>query len=247
MRNPVKVSLGLGRHSVGMLVGLWERSEAVDAVLFADTGDELPETYAFAPILDEWLARVGYPPTTVVRNVSPIAGDASLSAECHRKSVLPSPAYGGKSCSLKWKVEPQRKWVAAWPLAREAWARGGEVMNLIGYDDSPKERLRASRGQAKWPAGHHNRYPLQEWGWLLEDCLSAILRAGLPIPPKSACWHCPNAKKPEIIRLAQEHPDLARQCLVLEARAKARGLRTVAGLGRRFAWSDYLDSEGIAL
>ena len=33
----------------------------------------------------------------------------------------------------------------------------------------------------------------------------------------------------------------------LEARAEARGLRTVAGLGRRFAWSDYLASEWIAL
>ena len=113
VRDPVKVALGLGRHSVGMLVGLRERGEPVDAILFADIGDEWPETYAYIPILSAYLAAVGYPPITVVRNASPIAGDASLSAECHRKSVLPSPAYGGKSCSLKWKVEPQRRWVAS--------------------------------------------------------------------------------------------------------------------------------------
>lgn len=246
-RNPVKISLGLGRHSVGMLVGLWEREEPVDAILFADTGDEWPETYAYRPYLDAWLAEVGYPPITVVRNASPIAGDASLSAECLRKSVLPSPAYGGKSCSLKWKVEPQRKWVAAWPLARAAWARGGEVMNLVGYDNSPKERLRAARGHLKWPTGHHNRYPLQEWGWLLEDCIAAIVRAGLRVPPKSACVMCPNAKKPEIVQLARAYPDLARRCITMESRAHARGLRTVAGLGRRFSWTDYLAAEAPSL
>lgn len=242
-RDPVKVALGLGRHSVGMLVGLRDRGEPVDAILFADTGDEWPETYAYIPILAAWLASVGYPPITVVRNPSPIAGDRSLSAECHRKSVLPSPAYGGKSCSLKWKVEPQRRWIASWPMAREAWARGGVVMNLIGYDDSPRERQRAARGRLKWPPGHHNRYPLQEWGWTLPDCLAAIRRAGLPVPVKSACWMCPNAKKPEIRSLAAMHPHLARRAMGLEARATARGLRTVAGLGRRFSWTAYLAAE----
>lgn len=37
-RDPVTVSIGLGRNSVGLLVGLWERGEAVDAILFALSG-----------------------------------------------------------------------------------------------------------------------------------------------------------------------------------------------------------------
>ena len=244
-RDPVKVSLGLGRNSVAMLVGLHERGEPVDAVLFADTGSERPETYAYLPMLDRWLAAVGYPTITVVRNRSPIAGDASLFDECHRKSVLPSPAYGGRSCSLKWKVEPQRRWVAAWLLAREAWARGGEVVNLVGFDAGPADLRRAARGRDRWPVGHRNRYPLQEWGWTLPDCVDAILRAGLPIPVKSACFMCPSARKPEILDLARAHPQLARGCLELEARARARGLTTVVGLGRRFGWTEFLGSQGL--
>lgn len=47
------------------------------------------------------------PPLTIVKRSSPIAGDLSLHVECLRKGVLPSLAYGGSSCSLKWKVEPQ--------------------------------------------------------------------------------------------------------------------------------------------
>lgn len=239
-RDPVKVSLGLGRNSVGLLVGLHERSEPIDAIVFADTGDERRPTYAYLPLLQTWLARVGYPPVTVVKNRSPRAGDASLSAECLRKSVLPSLAYGKHSCSLKWKVEPQRLWTRAWPLARQAWARGGKVINLIGYDAGHRDLRRASRGREEWPPGQLNRYPLIEWGWTLDDCVAAILRAGLPIPVKSACVMCPASKKDEIAELVATEPDRAAMCVEMEARARRRGLRSTVGLGRTFGWTEFL-------
>lgn len=238
---PVKVSCGLGVNSIAMLVGLKNRGERVDAIVFADTGSERPETYAYIPVLRAWLKRVGFPDLTIVKNASPIAGDASLYDECHRKSVLPSPAYGGKSCSLKWKVEPQRKWTNAWQPARESWQRGGFVWNLIGYDNGRNEHKRAANGRLVWPKGHWNRYPLQEWGWDRAACIAAIEAEGLPVPIKSACFMCPNCKKPEITALGQEHPDLAAKAIELETRAHAKGLRTVQGLGRRWAWKDHLD------
>lgn len=233
---PVKVSCGVGVDSVAMLVGLKDRKERVDAILTADTASERPEFYDYIPILRAWLERVGLPELTIVKNASPIAGDFSLYEECHRKSVLPSPAYGGKSCSLKWKVEPQRKWVNAWPLARESWARGGYIWNLIGFDAGARELKRTERGKTVWPKGHWNRYPLQEWGWDRAKCVEVIKAEGLPVPIKSACFMCPAAKKHEIVDLAKSHPDLAAKAIELETRAKARGLTTVKGLGRRFSW-----------
>ena len=243
---PVKVSCGIGVNSIAMLVGLKNRGERVDAVVFADTGSEHPETYAYIPILRAWLKKVGFPDLTIVKNASPIAGDASLYDECHRKSVLPSPAYGGKSCSLKWKVEPQRKWVNRWAPALEVWARGGYVWNLIGYDNGPNEIKRAQRGQLVWPKGHWNRYPLQEWDWDRAACVRAIEAEGLPVPRKSACFMCPNAKKFEVLALWAENPALAARCVELEDRAHARGLTTVKGLGRRYAWKDLAPAEPAA-
>jgi len=42
------VSFGGGTNSTAMLVGMWERGERPDAILFADTGGEKPHTYQHA-------------------------------------------------------------------------------------------------------------------------------------------------------------------------------------------------------
>ena len=39
-----------------------------------------------------------------------------------------------------------------------------------------------------------------DWGWDLERCKQEIADAGLPIPPKSACFFCPNQKPEEVKR-----------------------------------------------
>src|SRR4051812_38794674 len=68
MNNPLVVAYGMGVDSTAMLVGLWKNGERPDAILFADTGDEKPETYAYLPIVNEWLESVGFPRVTVVKN-----------------------------------------------------------------------------------------------------------------------------------------------------------------------------------
>ena len=67
-----------------------------------------------------------------------------------------------------------------------------------------------------------------------------LRRAGLPVPPKSACFFCPASKKPEILELRVRHPDLLDRALAIE-RAAAPGLTSVRGLGRSFAWAGFLD------
>ena len=108
--DPIVVAYGAGVDSTAMLIGLRDRHVPVALILFADTGSEKPETYAYLPIIQDWLAQSGMPPVTVLKRNSPRAGDTSLHGECIRKRVLPSLAYGGHSCSLKWKVDPQ--WAA---------------------------------------------------------------------------------------------------------------------------------------
>jgi hypothetical protein len=47
-------------------------------------------------------------------------------------------------------------------------------------------------------------YPLMEWGWDLERCIQAIDDAGMPVPPKSACFFCPNQQPEEVCDLTPE-------------------------------------------
>ncbi len=240
---PVVVAYGAGVDSTALLIGLRQRKVPVDVILFADTGSEKVETIAYLPIIGAWLEQNGMPPVRRVKRSSPRAGDTSLHGECLRKSVLPSLAYGGHSCSLKWKVDPQWAFTRdyfRWDRRLQRWPHGPTITKLIGYDAGPGDARRIANAVGKWPPGHLYRYPLKDWGWTREHCEAVILAEGLPLPMKSACFMCPASKKDEVNWLASNHPDLASLSVEMERRAHRRGLTTTRGLGRRWSWSEYL-------
>lgn len=237
-RNPLVVAYGMGVDSTAMLVGLWQRGERPDLILFADTGDEKPETYAYLEVINGWLDRVGFPRVTVVKNPRPKSNDRSLSESCVRNRVLPALAYGQHQCSIVWKIDPQRKFVKNWQPARDAWAQGLTVTQCVGYDAGPRDSVRRFKAEGKAADGYANRFPLIEWGWDRDRCKLEIAAAGLPIPAKSSCFHCPASKREEIVELRERHPDLYARALDMERLAHERGLKTIKGLGRTFSWSN---------
>lgn len=230
------VAYGAGTNSTAILAGLHERGERPDAIVFADTVGERPEIYAHIEAMQGILAAIGFPRIDVVKGASPrMVLDGSLEAECIRLETLPSKAFGFSSCSMKWKLDPQRKYFRAFAEAHGVPLES--VMVLIGFDaDEPS---RVERGMAaKNPT--LQRYPLYEWGWGREECVEAIGRQSWPQPGKSACFYCPSSKKPEILELRRTHPDLMARALAMESRALAGGGVSAAGLGRKFSWGTWL-------
>lgn len=229
---PLVVSYGLGVDSTAMLIGLARRGIRPDLILFADTGGEKEETYAYRQIIDAWLLVRGFPTVTVVRN---IVGDFknwppyhTLEENCLTNGTLPSLAFGFKSCSLKWKVAPQDRYLKTWQPALACWAAGGKVRKAIGFDAGPCDiRRRNHAGDPNDPRFDY-WYPLQEWRWDRERCARVIANAGLPVPPKSSCFFCPAMKPAEVRALP---PDKLRRIVIMEARAKPR-LETIEGLWR---------------
>lgn len=245
-RSPLVVAYGMGVDSTAMLVGLQQRGERPDLILFADTGDEKPETYAYLPVINAWLRKVGFPEVTVVKNARPLSGDKSLSDSLLRLGTLPALAYGQHQCSLVWKLDPQAKFVKTWAPALEAWAAGLEVVTCIGYDAGPRDSCRQYKAEGKAREGYRNRFPLIEWGWDRQECERQIAAAGLPVPVKSACFHCPASKEHEIVWLHRTHPTIYAKALAIEAgaqpkiearRAEGKKVSTV-GLGRSRKWAD---------
>lgn len=249
-RQPLVVSYGVGVDSTAMLIAMHRRGIRPDLILFADTGAEKPETYAYLPIIGAWLKKVGFPPITIVRYQPTRAPYDTLEGKCLANETLPSLAFGKHSCSLVFKVEPQDRYIAGWMPAAEAWASGVRVRKAIGYDNGAQDcrrRDKADRAvEKKAEAGHIDAqryeywYPLQEWEIDRVECLLLIANAGLPCPPKSACFFCPASKKSEVIWLRDTHPDLFKRAIAIEtgARDGKHGLDTVKGLGRTFAWAE---------
>ena len=226
---PIMVSYGAGTNSTAMLIEMVRRGEHVDVITFADTGGERQETYDYLLMFSAWLVERGYP--EIIRVVK--GGKAeTLEENCLRMNMLPSVAYGFKSCSLKFKVEPQEKFANNWEPAKQAWAAGEKVIKCIGYDAGEPQRAKFDEDKKyKW------RYPLIEWGMGRDECIEAIRAAGLPLPGKSACFFCPNSKPREILDLPEE---LKLRAIALEENAE---LTSISGLGRRWRWADLIRSD----
>jgi hypothetical protein len=164
------------------------------------------------------------------------AAYSTLEGQCLHTATLPSLAYGGHSCALKYKRDPQDRYVRGWQPAVDCWARGGKVVKALGYDAGPADGRRARFSDDEeylyW-------YPLRLWGLDREGCERSIAAAGLPLPVKSSCFFCPAMKRHEIVWLREHHPDLMERALAIERRALP-GLTSVRGLGRSFSWAEYL-------
>lgn len=230
---PLVVAFGGGVNSAAMLIGMQERGIRPDLVMFSDTGGEKPETYAFIETASQWLQAHGLPEIITVRASQKT--DPTLEANCLRIGCLPSIAYGFKSCSQRWKMEPQEKFLNSWGPARESWAAGGKVRQAVGIDAGEPQRVRESPNEKKLEVW----YPLVEWGWARKQCVDAIKRSSLPVPPKSACFFCPSSKKSEVLWLKKNHPALFDRAVAME-HASVGYNDAVKGLGRHWSW------EGIA-
>lgn len=239
---PLVCAFGGGINSTAGMVLLWKLGVRPDATLFADTAGEKPETYEHVAVVSAWCESVGFPPiVTVRRDVIPEKQKHeekydTLETECRVKRCLPSIAYFHRSCSQKWKHAPQDKWLNNWLPAKEWRAKGGKVLRAIFYDADELERAKVDSD-----AACQNWYPLLDYDWGRDECVAAIELAGLPVPPKSSCFYCPEMTPAEIFDLHKRHPALLDRALAMEANARLTGIK---GLGKHeYSWRDLVDGK----
>lgn len=232
-KQPFVVAYGMGVDSTAKLIGLKRLGIRPDLILFADTGGEKDETYAYLPVMNQYLRLWGFPLVTVVRYVPKDFKNwppyYTLEQNCLTNGTLPSLAFGFKSCSLKWKAAPQHEFMKGWEPAQRIWAEGRRVLKSIGYDAGPKDIRRRNHAGSENDPLYEFWYPLIEWGWDRERCIDEIKREGLPVPQKSSCFFCPAMKPAEVRALPA---DRLQRIVILEARAAPR-LVAIDGLWRK--------------
>lgn len=235
---PLVISYGAGVNSTALLVGLQERGIIPDLILFADTGAEEPHTYNHVKIVSAWCVDHGMPPITTVYPTNKHGEVITLVGDCQKRGALPGLAYGFKSCTERFKIRPQRKYIKSTEMAQKAWADGSYVLNAIGLDYGEDTRTRLTFSD---DMKYEYWYPFDEWRWDRKKCVDVICKAGLPQPGKSACYICPSTRVIEILRLAVDYPEKLGIALDIERNAD---LLTVKGLGRNFAWADlFVDGD----
>jgi hypothetical protein len=258
---PIIVNYGGGVDSTAMLIIMVMLGIVPDLILFADVGDEKPETYAYIEFFNEWLLSVGFPGITRVAYRPVKAKYTTLEGNVLANQTLPSISFRMKGCSLKWKAGVMDSYLLGvsrgpnkcegWAPALEALASGVKPVKLIGYDFGPIDSCRA----INMTEDDHFRYlyPLRDLKLKREDCIATIKRAGLPVPVKSACFYCASSKPYEIYWMASAHPDLLKRSLTIEdtARNGKHGLRGVNGLWgqdnkhRTGSWRKWCEEQGL--
>jgi 3'-phosphoadenosine 5'-phosphosulfate sulfotransferase (PAPS reductase)/FAD synthetase len=174
-----------------------EHSLPLDEVIFADTGAELPETYAYI--------REHIRPFLKQHNIPYVEVQAkeTLMERCIRSRAIPDKRY--RWSTRDYKIRPINKHL------REHLVPNEQVVVYLGIAYDEPTRVKPSR--EKWIRRY---YPLIDHGMNREDCEKYIEAHQWPIPPKSGCYFCPFQRLSQWRNLLEKHPDLYEKAIMIE-------------------------------
>ena len=112
--------------------------------------------------------------------------------------------------------------------------------SFIGYDAGEERRLLNALPHDLQDKKYQKEYPLMEWGWSRKDC---IQRSGMPAFPCRASLPASSAQH-EAWEFGHctPLPGLLRRALAIEDAAMPN-LTSVRGLGRNWAWRDFICAD----
>lgn len=169
-----------------------------DAIIAADTGREMPTTWAY---LDAHVRPLLFP------HVVHVAPHTLATVDTHAHNgdlLLPAFTATGKLqtyCSTEWKRRVVERY------ARRTLGITGPLVHWIGFSLEERKRVKGDADR---------RYPLLDLMLTRADCERIILDAGLPLPSKSRCWMCLHQTNAEW-REVRDNPALWAQAVALDA------------------------------
>ena len=197
------LSMGAGVQTTAMLL-MWR--DKYDYVIFADPGDEMPETYWY---ISEYLKPyAGEKWITVKRE------GKSLYDDCYDKKEVPFIQH--RQCTRQFKIDPINKM-----LKQLGATKQNPAIVDIGISSDEASLLASSKFEKPY---ERKNYPLATNHISREKCKEIIKEHGWPIPNKSGCYYCGFQSRHELRKLQRTHPDLYRKAMELEKNA-GRSLR----------------------
>ena len=172
-----------------------------DVAIFADTGTEPPNVYAWLETLKSLLSYevltvdAGNLAETSTRvRISKKTGNAYLShnVPSYAKNFDLTKGLNRRQCTDKHKIRPLLK-------AINKLRKRGPAEVWIGISTDEASRMKDSKVK-----GITHKWPLIDMNLSRIDCLSWMKDQGFPVPPRSACVFCPFHSDSEWVRLKTE-------------------------------------------
>ncbi len=220
----VKVfSFGGGVQSVAALVLAGEGEYDCSRFIFCDVGEdsENPGTIEYMrDVAMPYAASHGISLETVQKILRTGQQETVLGRLESSKRSIPIPvrmsntgAPGRRSCTVDFKVKLVERWVK-----RQGATPASPWTVALGISTDEIERARTDTGIAC----ELREYPLLDRHMSRADCVDRITAAGLPVPPKSACWFCPMRSKKGWAEMSYRDPETFERVAKLEEMLQAR-------------------------
>ena len=212
-------SFGAGVQSTAALVLAAQGRIDYQTFLFADTGDEHPDTYDYLQSVHLPFAQKHGLTIHVLKKTWRDGSQYSILENIDRlKTAIPIPVYldSGKPwrrhCTSDWKVDVLAKWLKV----NGATADNPAYMGMgISVDEFQRARTSNIEHQVL-------EYPLLDLNIRRRDCVEIVRDAGLPPAPRSACYYCPFHSTEHWRDLREDHPDLFARAVALEETLSVR-------------------------
>jgi hypothetical protein len=212
------VSFGGGVQSTALLVLAAQERIDFKTFLFANVGSDsenpatlryvhdvaLPyaEAHGLAVHEVKRVRRDGTPETLYGRLTRP--GSRSLPIPVRMPDT---GAPGRRTCTTDFKIAPIGAWLRAYGASRQ-----DPAVVAIGFSTDEIHRCNRKAAQPY----EIPDYPLIDLGLSRAACAATIARAGLPVPPRSACWFCPYKRPASWAEARRDMPELFWRAVELE-------------------------------
>ena len=194
---------GGGVNSLALKLLLLEQGRDCESVFVKHGGDD-PRTYVHVTEI----IKKGFNLT----ELRPVVEGYDNIYDYYFKQKFVPLVFLGRSCTDKWKTQPQRRYYKA---------KGEPYTLFFGFDAGEKHRANFESGLKKVSF----EYPLVEAGLRRRDCIRLIQDSGFEVPIKSDCFFCPFHSKERWWGLARDQPELFWKAVALEENSKSARLR----------------------
>ena len=202
------VSYGGGVQTFGMLVAIEKGLiDKPDGLIFSNTMAEHPATIDHINnVVRPLCEKLSIPFVEVWEDDGLIEGYKAM------KSI---PMVGFKTCTMKYKVDPIRRYFRNKLKANNVKRYGKPLIELfIGIStDESKRVVPRSRQKPKWIL---NSYPFIKMDWSRRQIIQFIKDSGYEVPIKSGCYICPYQGLKGFTKLKVNDPALFKIAIEME-------------------------------
>ena len=185
-------------NSVALMILLLRDGLPFDEAVFADTGNEVPETYDYLDTAGKYLADHDVPLNIVSKQ------GRTLYETSWDRRVFPSAIW-------RWSTRDFK----VTPIQRHYRSYDAHVNQYLAIAWDEVHRMKDSRVDYVT-----NLYPLVDRKLTRADCIDIIQETGLPVPERSSCYFCPFNSVERWQWLYETHPELYEKAVALEERSK---------------------------